>query len=209
MFLALLYHKATPELVRHLEWIASRYRTLHPGDPILPRSICLTFDDATADFYHEIYPHLQKHSLKALLAVPTGLIDTPGHCTWDQLRELAASPLITIASHSATHPNMTDPNVDLTREILGSKRALEQELSCPISTFVYPYGRYNSSIHREVMQHYDYIMPIRSAYNNTWDHPEKMVFRVPADELPSPSTPFRRGRLLRYLLKNCILKICP
>jgi peptidoglycan/xylan/chitin deacetylase (PgdA/CDA1 family) len=52
----------------------------------------------------------------------------------------------TIGSHSATHANLTDKNVDLEKEVLLSKKQLERELAIPISYFAYPKGIYNKIV---------------------------------------------------------------
>ena len=58
----------------HLKYIKANFNTIFPGEKVEKNSICLTFDDAYADFYFLIFPLLKKYNLKALLAVPSSYI---------------------------------------------------------------------------------------------------------------------------------------
>lgn len=62
--------------------------------------------------------------------------------SWDDLQELAASSLITIGNHTASHPNLkavTD-RTELVDEIDGAREELEKRLPVTIDRFSYPYG---------------------------------------------------------------------
>ena len=58
----------------HLKYIKNNFKTIFPGEEITSKSVCLTFDDAYADFYFLIFPLLKKYNLKALLAIPSKYI---------------------------------------------------------------------------------------------------------------------------------------
>src|SRR6185295_8232480 len=61
--------------------------------------------------------------------------------SWDQLREMAAGG-IEIGSHTRTHPRLALlSEEDLRREIGGSKRDIEAEISRPVTSLAYPNGR--------------------------------------------------------------------
>jgi peptidoglycan/xylan/chitin deacetylase (PgdA/CDA1 family) len=78
--------------------------------------------------------------------LPTAYIgDTPGQfngttcLTWSQVRELHAAG-IEFGSHTATHPQLTTlPAQDIEREIVSSKREIEDRLGAPVASFSYPY----------------------------------------------------------------------
>lgn len=204
MLMILMYHKvgrgshANPLgiLKEHLTYIKHRYPVVLPGDPLKRGlSVCLTFDDATADFYHEVYPLLKSLNLPALLAVPVNLINTPGYCTWDQLREMKE---IEMASHSLNHVDLRWASYE--PEIIDSKKRLEEELSRKIQTFVYPYGRSSPAIVRFVKQHYPYSMRIGSALNWGWS---PLLYRINGDALDNYDTPFKHlsSALLTYFLR--------
>ena len=145
LLLAPLFHRAgtgryatAPDILDEL--FASLPRALLPGDP-LPKGVsyCLTFDDATDDFYRVIYPLLQKHAQRALLAVPTALVGTPGFCTWEELIEMERSGLITCASHTVHHTALQTPS----SEIVESKRILSDALGRHSYEFAYLYGAFS------------------------------------------------------------------
>ncbi len=214
MIAILLYHHAlsdrygnAPEMLdSHFRYIATHYRTLHPGEePSDKLSVCLTFDDAYYDFYTYAFPLLQKYGLKAVLAVPTALIEdtTPlspkerlekrAHCTWEEIDEMVSSPLLQLASHSHTHTNLKKP-ADLQSEIVFSKERLESH--APVETFIFPYGSFSPDALALAQRHYKYVMRIGTAFNRSWDQP--LLYRVPCDRLLSPSQPFQLLNRLRY-----------
>lgn len=240
MLLALLYHKigngkyANPlkTLEDHFQWIASRYSTVLPGEPLRSKlSICLTFDDAFFDFYHYIFPLLKKYQLKALLAVPAAYIPeetnlssekrlekvqtfpdkappipSPAFCSWSELKELAESPLIQIASHSLHHRPMTSTHIDPENELSASKALLEKKLGVSVTSFVYPFGLWNKKVHSIAKKHYQYIFRIGNAHNLSWKNTNQLLYRVNGDQLPKVSFPFgplfRLRHTARYFLNT-------
>lgn len=62
--------------------------------------------------------------------------------TLGELRELAASPVVRVGAHTATHPVLAALSpAEQRREVEGSRRALEGWLGRPVDSFAYPYGR--------------------------------------------------------------------
>ena len=86
------------------------------GPPLPPRAVLLSFDDGYLSFYTRVYPLLREFGYPAVLAVVGAWIDAPrggtarygergtvpdaDFPTWAQLREMSASGLVEIASHS-------------------------------------------------------------------------------------------------------------
>ncbi|VDL06679.1 hemin storage protein [Bordetella pertussis] len=84
--------------------------------PLPPRPILLTFDDGYASTYTKVFPLLKKFNYPAVVAVVTSWTDAPAgtkirlspkievphdfFMTWAQLREMAQSGLVELASHS-------------------------------------------------------------------------------------------------------------
>jgi peptidoglycan/xylan/chitin deacetylase (PgdA/CDA1 family) len=60
---------------------------------------------------------------------------------WDELRELASDPLITIGAHTVSHPLLSalDESAAFAEMTRGRSR-LEEELNVPIKHFAYPFG---------------------------------------------------------------------
>jgi peptidoglycan/xylan/chitin deacetylase (PgdA/CDA1 family) len=66
------------------------------------------------------------------------------YLNWDQLGQLAESGL-EIAAHTQSHPWLAAlPPEQQSREILESKRIIEEYLQRPVTGFAYPYGYPNS-----------------------------------------------------------------
>lgn len=70
--------------------------------------------------------------------------------TWEQARAMDAAG-IEIASHTLTHPILTNVSAEQLRVELNESRArLEAELARKVETFCYPNGDYNRAVVREV-----------------------------------------------------------
>ena len=73
--------------------------------------------------------------------------------TWAQLREMANDPLVTIASHTISHPRdlreLSDD--ELAQEVLQSKTILEERLGKDIHYFTYPEGHVDERVKQWVI----------------------------------------------------------
>ncbi len=111
-----------------------------PSKPII-----LTFDDGYIDFYLNAFPILERFNLHATAFIPTGLIGKPAYMTWDQIKEIQGSGLISFQAHSINHPDLTKVSLDQAKnEIIQSKKTLESFLGMPVNFFAYPYGASNA-----------------------------------------------------------------
>jgi poly-beta-1,6-N-acetyl-D-glucosamine N-deacetylase len=122
---------------------------LQTGVPLPEKPVVLTFDDGYGGHYEHVFPLLKKYGYPAVFSIYTdGVGKNTGrtHVSWEQLKEMAANPLVTIASHTITHPlDLTKvPDEQLRREIIESKQTLEQNLGIPIRYFTYPAGKYDA-----------------------------------------------------------------
>jgi biofilm PGA synthesis lipoprotein PgaB len=129
---------------------------LQTGAPLPEKPILLTFDDGYGGHYHYVYPLLQKYGYPAVFSIYTNKMNLKTgrtSVTWEQLKEMAANPLVTIASHSVSHPEDLRALSDdaLYREIIGSKRLLEKKLGIPIEYFTYPAGRADARVKQWVV----------------------------------------------------------
>jgi peptidoglycan/xylan/chitin deacetylase (PgdA/CDA1 family) len=65
---------------------------------------------------------------------------------WDRIAALAAHPLVTIGSHTVSHPLMRPFHGGLAlREATESRERIEAVLGRPIECFAYPYGRHGAA----------------------------------------------------------------
>ncbi|OGV41812.1 MAG: poly-beta-1,6-N-acetyl-D-glucosamine N-deacetylase PgaB [Lentisphaerae bacterium GWF2_49_21] len=104
--------------VRQLEFLKSQGCSFIGTDDILKaktgekklpeKAVLISFDDAYESFYRHVFPLLKLYKCPAVLAVVSSWIDTPPDepeynktfMSWEQLREVASSGLVKIASHS-------------------------------------------------------------------------------------------------------------
>lgn len=118
------------------------------GSATLPdKPVILTFDDGYQDFYTNAYPLLKRYGDRATIYIISGWIGRPDMMTWDELRELAASPLITIGAHTRTHPLLAKHSAERIRtELSGGKEDLEAQLHVAIHHLAYPGGSYDAKV---------------------------------------------------------------
>ena len=125
--------------------IDTLYDHLRNGTDLPEKPILLTFDDAYLGQYENAYPLLQEFNYPATYYVQTGFVGVPtskDHFTWEQMQEMEASGLVTIAAHTINHPEdlrLLDDET-LHRELFESKRILEERLGHPVLHFAYPAG---------------------------------------------------------------------
>lgn len=159
-----IYDLTPEELNKHFELIKSNKMTpislnrliahLRTGSPLPEKPILLTFDDGYGGHYEYAYPLLKKYNYPAVFAIHTSSVGVNAgrtHVTWEQLKIMANDPLITISSHSKTHPALTKiSEKQLYQEVVESKQILEAKLNRPIIYFTYPYGNYDSRVKKIV-----------------------------------------------------------
>jgi peptidoglycan/xylan/chitin deacetylase (PgdA/CDA1 family) len=117
---------------------------------IPPKTIAITFDDGYIDNYANAYPILKKYNIPATIFVVINRIGKrlgqDEYMGWPQIEELSNSGLITVGSHSISHPNLSEVASEdkLRDEIFASKRILEETLHKKVDFFSYPFGGVNS-----------------------------------------------------------------
>lgn len=125
--------------------------TLRKEKPLPGRSVILTFDDGYEDFYTKAFPILKKYKLKATVFVITGMIGKLDYLNIEMLKKMTKSRLISIGSHTTTHPDLTKlESQKLISELTESKKFLENKLQICVNSFAYPYGKYNLLVSNEV-----------------------------------------------------------
>lgn len=126
------------------------YEHLTSGTTLPDKPIVLTFDDNYQGFYDLAYPMLKEYGFAGSVFVHTAFVgnkegDHP-KMDWETLKLLVKDPLITIAGHTITHPNLIGMSETAqTKELLESKQKLEQELGIKCDYFAYPEGKYDDT----------------------------------------------------------------
>ncbi|WP_242024317.1 polysaccharide deacetylase family protein [Trichocoleus sp. FACHB-591] len=163
-----VFFDVTPEeFEQHLQLIQERGLTpisldqltthLRTGLPLPEKPILLTFDDGYKGHYEHVYPLLKKYGYPAVFSIYTAKVGKKlgrSSLNWEELRQMATDPLVTIAAHSVTHPpdltKLTDDH--LATEVAESKQLLEAELGMPIRYFTYPEGKYDQRVAKVVQE---------------------------------------------------------
>ncbi|MBD2176391.1 polysaccharide deacetylase family protein [Pseudanabaena sp. FACHB-1998] len=121
---------------------------LRTGAQLPEKPVLLTFDDNYVGQYQYAFPLLKKYNYPAVWSIHTRFVGTGGQkpkATWDNLREMQTSGLVTIASHTVNHLNLKDlSDAVIEKEVTESKKVLEKELGINIDYFTYPEGDFTN-----------------------------------------------------------------
>lgn len=185
------------ELVAHFTWLRANGFTpvsldrvitaRNGGEPLPPRAVLLTFDDGYRSFYTHVLPLLKLFDYPAVLAIVGSWLAVPDHASvpyeegnprprsaflsWDELREIARSGLVAVASHSYdlhhgvranregnTQPAATTRIFDagtgqyesddayrarIHTDLARNSALIERELGIRPKAMVWPFGSYN------------------------------------------------------------------
>lgn len=123
------------------------------------KPVGLTFDDCFVYFYNNAFPLLKKYNQKATIFIITDYINGENYLTEDQLKEIAASGLVKIESHTKSHGYLDQMTYDQqVAEAVDSKKILEDITGQKVSVYCYPSGRYNQTTLDIIKDHYDFAL---------------------------------------------------
>ncbi|WNL44161.1 polysaccharide deacetylase family protein [Dyella sp. BiH032] len=133
-----------------------------PAAKLPPRAVVLTVDDGHRSVYEALLPVARRERLPVTLFIyPSAISNAPYAMTWEQLRELHATHLFDIQSHTYWHPNFKmerrqrDPADYLAfvdAQLLRSKARLERELGVPVDLLAWPFGVHDPLLHDRAAQ---------------------------------------------------------
>jgi len=127
----------------------------------------VSFDDAFENFYTKAWPILCELAIPAILFVPVGFVErktsspiaSAGHLkpvSWRQLEEMVSTGLLTLGSHSWSHPDMRSfPRDEAMAELFRSRYTLEDRLGSTVNSFCYPRGLWSRRAEGYVGEVYD------------------------------------------------------
>lgn len=145
----------------HVDFLSSRFKLISLEEIFdIPEArfsrAALTFDDAYEDFYTNVYPILVSRNIPATVFVPTLFIEgrrrhleqevlgySKEHLSWSQMREMSASGLVRLESHSHSHQDAVSSIETLREDVMLSIRLLERNLGRRPRYFSYPFGTSN------------------------------------------------------------------
>ena len=106
----------------------------------------ITFDDGLEDLYTIAYPFLKQHGIPFTAFLLPEKIGKEGYITREQMLQMAADPLVTLASHGIEHERHGQMEEQRQRaSIMDSRIKLEKMLDKPCKYFAYPFGSYNKA----------------------------------------------------------------
>jgi len=113
--------------------------------------LLLTIDDAFESFYLNAWPILKKQKIPYIIFISTREVGKKGYMTWDQIKEIAVSDLVTIGNHSHSHDYLTDWKDDkIKSDLETSIKIFNKELGYSPTIFAYPFGEYSSNLKKIV-----------------------------------------------------------
>lgn len=133
-----------------------------PSAALPPRTVALTADDGHRSVYEVLLPIARREGLPVTLFVyPSAISNAAYAMTWDQLRELRATGLFDVQSHTYWHPNFKVERRQRTAEdylafvdtqLVRSKTTLERELGAPVDLLAWPFGIHDPQLHDRAAQ---------------------------------------------------------
>lgn len=115
----------------------------------ISRKFVLTFDDGYENNFLNAYPVLKKYDFRATLFVHTGVVGgfssyprmpRAKMINWKQLSQI--KDVFEIGSHTVNHPDLSSiSSEEIKKELLDSKKVLEENLNVKVKYFCYPFGK--------------------------------------------------------------------
>lgn len=125
--------------------------------PSIPsRSLVITADDGHKSVYTDMFPLLKKyHAPATLFLYPSALSNAPYAMTWEQLKDMKATGLLDLQSHTFWHPNFKKEKRKLGTEeyenlvasqLKKAKVRLEKEFNARVDMLAWPFGIYEEGL---------------------------------------------------------------
>lgn len=158
---------------KDLEYLAAKgYTTITPADLIaffdngikLPaKPVMLTFDDGYADNGTEMFEALKTANMKAVIFIPTGLMDNPGYLSWEKISEMKGSGLVYFGNHTWSHRNVGGSLSVIEYEAKTADTQLNDHGLNADKVFAYPYGVENGQAVK-LLKSMDYKLAFTTVY---------------------------------------------
>lgn len=128
------------------------------GELATRQQVAITFDDAYESVYQQAAPMLEQRGYPYTIFVNTDAVGGKGYMTWDQLKELNQSELVTMANHSHDHGHLArridESQADWEQRADNSldraQAILQDRLGIDVPMFAYPYGEFDAALEEKL-----------------------------------------------------------
>lgn len=113
------------------------------------KTVGVSIDDAYLSVYSEAWPRFKRAGIPFTVFVATDPIDRgfSRYMSWEQIREMAADPLVTIGSQTALHLHMIDADPAANAaDLEKSNQRFKAELGFVPNLIAYPYGEFDDQV---------------------------------------------------------------
>lgn len=117
------------------------------------KAVVITADDGWESDYKYLFPIVKKYNIPVTLFIyPETISAGKNALTWDQLKEMQATGLFDVQGHTYSHPNFKVMKRHLspdkyatfvTKELVSSKKILEDKMNKKIDYLAWPFGIYD------------------------------------------------------------------
>ena len=130
-----------------------RWQEIHKEN----KPIFITFDDGYKNNLNAfaIFQKLENERFKpsGTIFVISDFIGRSNRLSKSDLKMMADSGIISIQSHTATHPDLTEIK-NYEYELKGSKDKIQKITGKPVNALAYPYGNFNDKVVEETKKYY-------------------------------------------------------
>jgi peptidoglycan/xylan/chitin deacetylase (PgdA/CDA1 family) len=147
----LKYIKSNGYTVIPLRSLVDYLRGLGPPPP--RHSVVITADDGHKSIYTDMLPIVRRYGVPVTLFVyPSAISNASYAMTWEELKELTATGLFDIQSHTYWHPNFenekkrltaTEHEELVTAQLMKSREVLQSRLQTRVDLLAWPFGIFN------------------------------------------------------------------
>lgn len=156
----------TPEIfARQMDFLKKHHYNVIPLEKLVdlikakakipPKTVVITLDDGYKDNYLYAYPILKKYNLPATMFIIIGEVGRSQNdrLSWEEIKEIRDSGIIYFGSHTLGAEPLVNLQSDqeIRRQIVESKKILEEKLGRKVLVFSYPEGLFNAKIRQMVV----------------------------------------------------------
>lgn len=153
---------------KHLDWLVENGNVVRLEDASGSDDVVITFDDGYRSVYDVAFPLLEERGMPFTLFLTTSPLETGeplrshpgGHpLTWDMVREMHDSGLMTVGGHTHTHPDFRhlSPS-EVEEELDRSNGLIEKRLDTQPRYFAYTWGYWSPTADAAVRRRYEHAL---------------------------------------------------